>query len=339
MRLVNLESLSQSRRSAFEDALLQGDPPADAFVEWMATVGRTEALTALNRGFEGDGPEPVMALLDAMRHDADHAGNNKGAAFVQRHGLAVLAVFKGMSLPLSYANPAANKPLARTGRLTEDARRRLDETARFTYLVAQKDGLRFGAPGHRVCAQVRVMHALVRSRLDEGWDEVLGRPINVLDMAFTQLLFGQVIVDGLRGLGVTVDPERGRQLLGLVATFSQLLGLPEEWLCRSEADATALFNDYRLSSPPPDEDARELTRALFEASPAPTRAFFQAVCHMGLGPLATALHVPQTRGLELVRHWARATDRAGGQVPAAMAAFHNALVDRLVRSSPPSASS
>lgn len=338
MRLVKLNALT-TPVERIRAAVQEGDPAADAFLAWAREAGSAPAMKALQTGLDGETTEaPAQALLDSTGPIPDHRANNRGARFVQRHGLAVMAVFKGVSLPLSYANPAANKPLARTGRLTEDARRRLDETARFTYLIAQKDGLRFGAPGHRTCLQVRLMHARVRHRLRPDWDiDGLGVPINVWDMAFTQLLFGLVIVDGLRALGVKVSSDEARDVMGLVASFSALLGLPEAWLCPTEATGRTLFRDYRISSPPPDQDARDLTRALFESSPPPSRAAYHAVAHMGLGPLAAQLGIPPSPLLEPVRRWAQATDSAGGALPQAMAAVHNALVDRLLRSPPPSA--
>ncbi|MBV9945442.1 MAG: DUF2236 domain-containing protein, partial [Myxococcales bacterium] len=62
------------------------------------------------------------------------------------------------SLVLAYASPAGNKPLAWSGRLTEDAPRRLRETARFVRETIQPGNLRPGTAGWRDTLKVRILH-------------------------------------------------------------------------------------------------------------------------------------------------------------------------------------
>ena len=68
--------------------------------------------------------------------------------------------------------PAGNKPLVFSGRLREQAPRRVAETAKFVTAVCAPEGMRPGADGWLITLHVRLMHALVNQRFSEGdrWD-------------------------------------------------------------------------------------------------------------------------------------------------------------------------
>src|SRR5205823_697063 len=98
----------------------------------------------------------------------DHAG-----AVLHRAGVLGGLVLGAMSLPLGYASPGGNKPLVFSGRLTEQAPRRLNETSRFVQAVCLPRGMRPGADGLKITLKVRIMHAHVRRMLLRSgkWDE------------------------------------------------------------------------------------------------------------------------------------------------------------------------
>jgi hypothetical protein len=172
------------------------------------------------------------------------------------------------SLILGYCSPAGNKPLVFSGRLRASAARRVSETGRFVQAVYLPDGLRPGAPGFIATARVRLMHAQVRRLLlaSERWDTpAWGLAINQLDMAGTVLLFSLVMVDGLRRFGFKFSPEEVSDVLHLWRTAGWLLGVREDLLASTEAEARDLWDLIRLTQGPPDADSRELALAMLES--------------------------------------------------------------------------
>ena len=85
------------------------------------------------------------------------------------------------SLVLGYASPAGNKPLMLSGRLKEQALKRLNETARFVQAVCRPGGMRPLADGWQITVKVRLIHAQVRRMILKSgkWDEgAWGAPVN-----------------------------------------------------------------------------------------------------------------------------------------------------------------
>ncbi len=125
---------------------------------------------ALARGIDDDRTvEEAPAELRALFASVDHvplwvdweAVNRGGAAFL-RTGFLGGILLAMQSLVLGYASPGGNKPLAFSGRLREQAERRLAETSRFVYAVSQANGMRRSGEGFAITVKVRVMHAQVR---------------------------------------------------------------------------------------------------------------------------------------------------------------------------------
>jgi len=248
---------------------------------------------ALAEGAQAHHPPELRELLEqAEAYPLDPKGLDGAGRAVRRAAPVVISVFKGASLPYTYAPPRANKPLIHTGRLRDDARRRLDETGHFAFLIALPQAMtRFGE-GFAVCTRVRLMHAAVRARLaTDRWDAAWGRPINQRDMAFTALLFSTVILDGLRRAGVHVSEDEGEQVMRLNTVMAHLMGVEPELQCRNEAEGHALFEAVRASHGPPDDDARALMAALFEAQAPHLRAYYRGVSQVLLGDLAEPLAV------------------------------------------------
>ena len=111
----------------------------------------------------------------------DHAGD-----VLHRAGVLGGLVLGAMSLPFGYASPGGNKPLVLSGRLTEQAPRRLSETSRFVQAVCRPRGVRPGADGFKITLKVRLMHAHVRAMLLRSgrWDRRHGhlRRLTELDV-------------------------------------------------------------------------------------------------------------------------------------------------------------
>lgn len=253
----------QQRRYA--GFLLQCDPPADALAQALET-GRLshDAVTAALEG--GAARDPALGdFLDALAPPlwVDPARERLGCEALQRTGVLGGLVLALYCLPLGYLSEAAVKPLALSGRLVEQAPRRLSETNRFLLEVTTPGGMAPGQAGWLLVGRVRLMHAVMRRRLAPRWrPEAWGAPINQAHMAGTNLLFSLHALDGLRQLGVLFTPEEVDGTLHLWRHIGHTLGVVDELLCPTEADARQLWALGQAVEAPPDADGQALARAL-----------------------------------------------------------------------------
>src|SRR5262249_21959159 len=87
---------------------------------------------------------------------------DRGGEVLLRAGLLGGMVLGLKSLVLGYVSPGGNKPLVLSGRLEEQAPKRLNETARFVRATIAPGGMRPRADGWRMTLKVRLIHAHVR---------------------------------------------------------------------------------------------------------------------------------------------------------------------------------
>ncbi len=319
--------------------LTQVDPLADAVIESIESLPRGEGWRfveeASARGIAAvpRAPESIRALFAQIEQIpiwADWKTIDHGGELLLRSGILGGIVLGTKSLVHGYASPAGNKPLVLTGRLEQQALRRLNETARFVQAVSRPRGMRPGADGWQIAVRVRLIHAQVRRMILKSgrWrPELWGAPVNQHDMAGTSLLFSLSVIVGLEALGVRIEREEAERYIQLWRFVGHVLGVDPELNPASMYDATRLAEMISALQGPPDEDSRHLTRALLESSRAgvTTRAearnadrrvaFSRAMCRHLIGEeLADALAVPRSswrfavgivqrlvRGAELVR--------------------------------------
>lgn len=197
-----------------------------------------------------------------------------GCAALQRTGLLGALVFSLYCLPLGYLSPAGVKPLVLSGRLLERAARRLSETNRFLMAVTRPGGMLPGSEGFCITGKVRMMHAVMRLRLADEWDDAWGTPINQAHMGATNLLFSWHAIDGLRKLGVRFSAEEIDGYLHLWRHVGHTMGVDSDLLCATESDARRLWGIVRSMEGEPDEDCRALAAVLVgEAVPRGLSAF------------------------------------------------------------------
>jgi ER-bound oxygenase mpaB/B'/Rubber oxygenase, catalytic domain len=283
-RLVHLEQARArfgQRADRLEPLLAQGDGLADAAVEALSHLSPTARESLLGQMLAlktpKRAPRDVRRFRDALLEApfwVDEARAARGGAVLLRTGIFGGLVLAFRSLLLGYCSPAGNKPLVFSGRLRASASRRLSETGRFVQSVHVPGGLSPGAPGFVATARVRLMHAQVR-RLLQGsarWDaQAWGTPINQLDMAGTVLLFSLVVVDGLRRFGFKFSAEEVLDVLHLWRTAGWLLGVREDLLSSTEAEAREVWDLIRFTQGPPDADSVKLAQALVESPLAEAR--------------------------------------------------------------------
>lgn len=254
--------------------LTKVDPLADAVVSAMRDVGAAEIREQLDRALRLGVDRvvrphaSVVALfeqVDRVPPWVDWRALDKGGEVLLRSGYFGGLVLGLLSLPYGYASPGGNKPLAFSGRLTQQAPRRLTETGRFVQAVAMPGGVHRHADGFAITIKVRLMHAQVRRLLwDSGrWDEsAWGEPINQHDMVATTMLFSVTVLDGLRKLGFRITKREADAYVQLWKYVGYLIGVELELLPTTEDEALSLGNLILATQAAPDEDSRALTQAL-----------------------------------------------------------------------------
>jgi hypothetical protein len=251
------------------------DPLADecaaAFAELPPGRGTALLERALFQGIDAvlDAPRALVALFEQLDHVpawVDWPLLDRGGELLLRSGPFGAMVLGFRSLVLAYAAPAGNKPLVLSGRLTEQAGRRLAETGRFVHVTCLPGSMRRFAEGFRVTIKVRLIHAQVRRlvRRSGKWNSAAwGEPVNQHDMLGTILVFSAALIEGLRMLGFRIDRAEADAYIQLWRYSGWLLGVDPELLPASEQEAMSIGAVMRAMQGPPDDDARALVGALF----------------------------------------------------------------------------
>lgn len=256
--------------------LMRVDPLADAVVESIEALGPARGWKLLERALShgisavDDAPAAFRALfaeLDAVPPWVDDPTLDRGGALLMRAGVLGGMCLGAQSLVVGYASPGGNKPLVFSGRLKESASRRLNETARFVQAVCRPGGMRRFSDGFQITVKVRLMHAQVRRMLLRSgrWESAKwGEPINQHDMAGTTLLFSLSVLEGLRLFGVKISHSEAESYMQLWRYVGRVIGVDPEILPTSQFDAWKLARLIECTMGEPDDDSRELVRALFE---------------------------------------------------------------------------
>lgn len=262
---------------AIGEALLQGDPTADAAVEWMIDngMGRSRALfeRAAREGLAAlpePVPEPLRQFFTQVEAtpawvDRDRLAN--GARLCGISGLTGMRVLRDFGLMAGYQASAINRTLVLTGALSKGAQKRVAETTKWWLDCTRPGGIAPGAPGYVSTLQVRIIHALVRRQVQRKpeWDSARhGLPVNQSDMHATYLAFSAIFLMGQRLLGVPVTAREAADVMHLWRYIGWLMGVDERWLHDDEQSARVALFQNLLAQAPPDESSVILGRALMD---------------------------------------------------------------------------
>jgi hypothetical protein len=302
------------RIGAFLDKV---DPLGD---EVVAAIERTpggwrlfEQASRLGLDPAAGAPACFRAFFDQVEHVpmwVDWESIDRGGEVLLRAGPLGGIVLGLKSLVLGYASPGGNKPLVFSGRLEEQASRRINETARFVQATITPGGMRPHGEGWQITLKVRLIHAHVRRMIlkSQRWDNAAwGAPVNQHDQAGTLLLFSVMVLQGLRQLGMRIAPEAAQAYVDLWRWSGWLLGVDPELLPATEAEGLGVGEVIAATLGEPDADSRRLTRALLEAPLRKARTvreranakrvmrFSAAMCRALLGDqMGDALAVPRS---------------------------------------------
>lgn len=228
---------------------------------------------AARRGVERvpGAPAAFRALFDQVSHVpmwVDWESIDRGGSALLRAGPLGGIVLALKSLVTGYASPGGNKPLVFSGRLAEQAPRRLNETARFVQATITPRAMRPHGEGWQITLKVRLIHSHVRRMILKSgrWDAAAwGAPVNQHDQAGTSLLFSMIVLRGLRQLGMRIPFEEAQSYMDLWRWSGWLMGIDQELLPATEAEADRLADVLYATQGDADEDSRLLTRALLRS--------------------------------------------------------------------------
>jgi hypothetical protein len=216
-------------------------------------------------------PDALRAFFAQVEHVpmwVDWDVVDRGGQVLLRAGAVGGLVLGLKSLVLGYRAPAGNKPLIFSGRLAEQAPRRIHETARFVQATIGRGGMRRHADGYSITLKVRLIHAKVRRMIAKSgrWNyEAWGDPINQHDLLGTALLFSLVVLEGLRQLGAHIAHREAQAYMHLWRYSAYLMGVDQELMPGTEAEARAIGEILAATVEEPDDDSRRLTHALLHS--------------------------------------------------------------------------
>lgn len=288
---------------AIGESLLEGDAPMDRLVDWMLEQGLASSKPLFDRALAdgiaslGDAPRALRLFFDQVEATPDWvqpALLHQGAQACGISGLTGMRVLRDLGLLAGYQASAINRTLVLTGALDKGAQRRVAETSKWWVDCTRPGGMQRFAPGYQGTLQVRLIHALIRRRVQAlpEWDSAQhGLPINQGDMHATYLAFSVIFLLGQRLLGVPLSRRDGHAVMHLWRYIAWLMGVKEDWLHESARAGTVALYHNLLAQAPPDDSSRQLGAALKDE---PLQRHYPN-CHWLRGHWNRALHLSIAR--------------------------------------------
>lgn len=311
-----------------------GDPLADEVIDAIFRTGEINAVRNLLRhlvdneelpnsanvaaGLTNDVLDQVRRFLElsqAAIQPLDSHRIVRGEEFFAEHGPEILMILAMYSLPASYTAKRGVQVLAQTKRLESHPMRRLIETTQMVVDVLSPGGLSLAASpwnhgkGVRSAQKVRLMHGAIRrlilERSGDDWVKKYGVPINQMDLAGTLMTFSSVVLDGLRVLGVEPTSEGQEAYLYTWRAIGRLMGVRDELIPSTVAEATRLTSVIRASELGRCDEGVEMTKALVttleaQVDPHIFRGIVVSLMHQFLGPYASTIELPPANWTQLL---------------------------------------
>lgn len=258
-----------------------GDRLMDPVIEWVMQAPKERRKlfeTALFQGLDhlqGDATEythddvkvlyDFFAQVEQIPSWVDQKKIQNAVNFTHRLGINNGFVLRDVSLMAGYMFPGFNQPLVLTGALKQQVNVRLAETTKWWIDITETDGLQRFHSGFTSTIYVRFIHALVRHQLkkSERWDsKTWGVPINQYDLAMTNIAFSNVVLLGVRALGIFPNKTEVDEYLHFWRYVGWLMGVEEKWLINKESEAWRMIYWLQFSHPASDESSAALGASL-----------------------------------------------------------------------------
>jgi hypothetical protein len=308
-------------------ALGAGDSLADAVVDEIHGEGGHERRTQLRDGIENGlatlkNPSPAIgALLESAETVPDWADPDlirlgPRPWFSTPAAVHLIALSAG-SLIRVYMSPTIALVLSETGRLVEQADRRVRETGYWLLRAVLPGGLERGAPGYRSTLQVRMLHASMRRmvRMKDFDVASYGVPINQADLARTWMDFTKTSfrAEDAMGYGLMIGEEA--ELYRYWAYLAHLLGIDPRLV-------------QGLSSSAEAERVDELLEATTGPPLAESAVLAEKTLHGVADEIRNAFHIPAASAVDLMEALARRFH--GDRVADALGIPRHGLADQLL---------
>jgi uncharacterized protein (DUF2236 family) len=316
--------MAQPLTDDFLDAKRQvGDEEADRVVAALIEARKVDevdrdllAVLRNNDPLPADLPETVHDYFEQtegpLQVDADAL--RRAQQVFATYGPEILMVLGFYALPAAYAARKGVQVLYRTAFLAKRPVRRVFETSRMVAEVMAPDGLAAAGEGLRIIEKVRLMHAGIRTMLQQDeehpWDPSLGVPINQEDMAGTLMTFSYIVVSGLEQLHIELDPADADAWLQTWFAIGRRMGVHEDLIPANREEAEELTRKIRKRQIAGSPEGIALTKALIDgyadfeglpkSAPASMVHFFlddDALMHQNV---AEMLEVPPARWFSIL---------------------------------------
>lgn len=275
MRGVSYPTEGQAK--ALEEALLLGDPLADAWTAFASEhLTRAQAKSWVDRAIlQGidqlyQPPQPLVDLFEELERIPlwlDEDLLKLARQTIRRLGPLSNWLLVNVSLMGGYRYEGVIQPLLLTKRLTDYAPQRLSNTTQFVQNLISESGLKRGAAGYRSAVEVRLLHSHIRYHLRDHaeWSvERWGEPVNQADMIATQLLFSLSFLITSRIIGAKFTEREALSVMHLWRYVGYLIGIEPHLLPATEEEARRTFYLVGMTQSLAGEEAAILGKSLHE---------------------------------------------------------------------------
>lgn len=249
------------------------DTAADAMIQKMMENQDHQQFQVLME-MEGNKDEvpnslhpDLKAFIKSLHQLPDWADQKKidlAEAFFQEYQIYVYSALLFASLPYCYAASDGAKVLYHSNRIQEQTGKRLSETGQYIMDVCEKGAFSPDGKAFKSIGKVRLIHAAVRHHLlaDGNWDKAWGIPVNMEDMAGTNLAFSLVTLRAIESMGVKIDRTTKDAVIHKWNIIAAMGGLDEQLLAKDYEQALLLEKQIIRRLFKPSEEGKKLTASL-----------------------------------------------------------------------------
>ncbi len=255
-----------------------GDPEADAVVAELSRHGPAKSREWIQQGIDigpsglGEAPEIVRSFfadIDPVPAWFDENRVLPGCRAFHRNSEMFIGAFVAAVLIEGFST-LISQSFCITGRIVDQGVRRLKQNNRQLVEIFLPGGLDRQGDGWKLSVRIRLVHARVRQLLAraEEWDEAAwGVPISTAHMAYATAAFSGLLLKRAAMLGVTLSPEEQDSFMMIWRYAGHLMGVPEDLLSTSMAEALHLQRVGGMCEPPPTLESKILANGLINSAP------------------------------------------------------------------------
>lgn len=256
-----------------------GDPLADAAVEALSTMKRSESnrlIAAYMSVPDGSEPPDAPSEVRALFEDAftppdwlDLPALTAGIHMFHRNRKMIVAGMLAGVLVEGFSTNISESFFV-TGRLRDQGVRRLQQNNRHMVELFLLGGMGPHGDGWRLSFRIRLVHAQVRYLLkhSEDWDmDALGVPLSAAHCGYAITAFSARLLRHMRSLGAAFSEDEAASFMATWRYSGLLMGIPESILFHGEADALKLYEIGTMCEPEPGTSSVVLANSLVNSAP------------------------------------------------------------------------